>query len=253
MIPTPTQALVRRLAESYANLHPGVSLARAREQYAAYVQALRSAGLEVKFVEADDTRPDCVFVEDTAIVWDGQALLTRMSPHREGEQAGVEDALRPTHRISRVAPPGKLEGGDVLHVEDTTYVGLTGRTNEAGVETLREFLTPFGQRIVAVPVENCLHLKSGVSYLGDATMIVAPELVPAHAFDVPEVIETAREEEYAANCVRLGSFLLVPAGFPQTEKKLRRFAESRGVEIVPLDCSEFRKGGGSLTCLSLLW
>jgi len=252
-VATPTKALVRRLAESYANLYTGVSLARAREQHAAYVQALRSAGLEVKFVEADDTRPDCVFIEDTAIVWAGHALLTRMSPHREGEQAGVEDALRPTHRISRVAPPGKLEGGDVLHVEDTTYVGLTSRSNEAGADALRQFLAPFGKRVVAVRVENCLHLKSGVSYLGDGTIIVAPELVPAHAFDVPEVIETAREEEYAANCVRLGSFLLVPAPFPQTEKKLRRFADKQGVELVPLDCSEFRKGGGSLTCLSLLW
>jgi len=252
-VATPTKALVRRLAESYANLYTGVSLARAREQHAAYVQALRSAGLEVKFVEADDARPDCVFIEDTAIVWAGHALLTRMSPHREGEQAGVEDALRPTHRISRVAPPGKLEGGDVLHVEDTTYVGLTSRSNEAGADALRQFLAPFGKRVVAVRVENCLHLKSGVSYLGDGTIIVAPELVPAHAFDVQEVIETAREEEYAANCVRLGSFLLVPAGFPQTEKKLRRFADKRGVELVPLDCSEFRKGGGSLTCLSLLW
>ncbi len=252
-IPAPTRALLRSLAESYANPYPGVSLARARQQHAAYVQALRSAGLEVKFVEADEARPDCVFIEDTAIVWNARALLTRMAPHREGEQAGVEAALRPTHRISRVAPPATLEGGDVLHVDDSTYVGLTGRTNKAGVETLREFLTPFGRHVVAVRVEACLHLKSGASYLGDGTLLVAPGLVKSRDFDVEEVVETARGEDYAANCLRLGSFLLIPAGFPQTEKKLRRFAEKHGVEVMPLDCSEFRKGGGSLTCLSLLW
>lgn len=257
MIPTPSRALVRKLPQSYAVLYsqPGhrVSLDFANQQHHAYVEALRTAGLEVTMVEADNNRPDCVFIEDTAVVWNGSALITRMTSHREGEQPAVEAALEPTHAITRLEAPASLEGGDVLHVENVTYVGLTRRTNETGADALEKFLAPFGRQVVPVRVENCLHLKSAATYLGDGALVLAPSRLGFREFEVEETIETEPGEEYAANCLRIGNYLLIPTGFPKTESKLRRFAENKGVEIIPLDCSELRKGGGSLTCLSLIW
>ena len=225
----------------------------AESQHAAYVRALRSSGLQINFVKADDERIDCVFIEDTAIVWDGQALITRMNPHREGEQPAVEAFLGKTHRIARLQVSERLEGGDVLHTDQVTYVGESSRTNQAGIAALRKFLAPLGRPVVPVPVRRCLHLKTAATYLGDRTMMVAPKLLDAFHFDVEEVIETEPGEESAANCLRIGSHLLIPAGTHRTEKKLRVFSQKKGLEIVPLECSEFQKGGGSLTCLSLLW
>lgn len=261
MLPRATRALVRRIPKSYPvayqKLGRVISLERAERQHAAYVSALRNAGLEVSFVAADNRYPDCVFIEDTAVVWDDRVLMTRMGPvneyeylKREGEQTAVEDALRNTHRVSRMKPPATLEGGDVLHLDDVTHVGLSPQTNEAGARELSAFL---GRRVVTTPISKCLHLKGAATYLGDGTLLVNSSLVNASAFMVDEFIEVHPKEDNVANCLRIGKHLLIPAGYPITERKLRRFAENHNLEVVSLDISEFEKGDGSLTCLSILW
>jgi dimethylargininase len=146
-----------------------------------------------------------------------------------------------------------LEGGDVMHIGATTYVGLTLRTNEAGIEALREFLLPTGQRVVKVPIEKSLHLKTVATYLGNNTLIAAPDLLDTGLFEVEEIIFTERGEAGAANCLRIADHLLISTGKPRTERRLLAFAEGNGVKLVPLDISEFEKGNGSLTCLSLIW
>jgi dimethylargininase len=251
------RALVRRLPRSYAAAYARkgiqIDMAVADAQHAAYMSALEHAGVKVTSLSGDETFYDCVFIEDTAIVWRDRALITRMTEHREGEQAAVAAALGPTHVLSELSAGALLEGGDVLHMEETTYVGLTGRTNERGVRELAEFLAPFKRRVVPVPVSRALHLKSAATFLGYGTLLVAPGHVETHLFDAQDVITTARGEEGTANCVRVRDTLLVRRGHEATLAKVRAFADQHHIAVVPLDLSEFEKGDGSATCLSVLW
>jgi dimethylargininase len=253
----PTRALVRRVARSYvayyARRNRVVSAALADEQHQQYVGALEASGLSVSMIEADESLSDGVFIEDTAVLCRGHALITRMCHQREGEQAAVEAFLRPSHSISRLPPGAMLEGGDVMHIGDTSYVGISARTNELGAESLKSFLAQFGRRVVSVPTPNCLHLKTGVTYLGNGTLLAVPAWFDIHRFDVDDVIYTAAGEDGSANCLRIHDHLLVQGGFPQTARRLQQFAEKHGVRMTPLAISEFQKGDGSLTCLSLIW
>jgi len=253
----PTTALVRGVAQTYAELYRkqgiNVQTELAERQHALYTAALQSAGLSVRRVPADDAYPDCVFIEDTAVVKGQRALLGRLTPHREGEERGVESVLREWHETVSLPAKALLEGGDVMHIGATTYVGLTRRTNEAGIEALREFLSPLGQRVVTVPVKDALHLKTVATYLGNETLIAAPDMLDTSLFEVEEIIFTARTEAGAANCLRIADHLLISEGKPQTARRLRAFAEKQGVKLVTLNISEFEKGSGSLTCLSLIW
>ena len=252
-----TTALMRRVPDSYAEFYRarGISIHNdaARAQHAAYADALRSAGVQVHFVDADEAWPDCVFVEDPAVVVPPRALIGRLTAHRAGEPPPVEAMLRQWHGTVALPAGARLEGGDVLHVEDTTYVGLTARTNERGVAALREFLQPEGRRVVAVPVEKYLHLKTAATWLGNGTLIAVPDFAGVGAFDVDDVILVDEGEPVAANCLRVNDHLLTVAGNPRTEIRLRAFGERHGVRVVPLEISEFEKGEGSLTCLSILW
>lgn len=252
----PVRALVRRISPVYCGAYRArgivVDDSLAREQHAAYIAALQEAGLDVSILPPDDRRYDCVFVEDTAVVWDGRALVTRMTEHREGEQSAVVEFLSTDHEIERLPDGARLEGGDVLHLEETTYAGLTSRTNPAGVEALRRFLSPFGRRVVPVPVAGALHLKSAATFLGDGILLAVPGRVDPRLFDAREVVFTSPGEEGAANCLRIGRRLLVQSEHLRALARLRQIAERHDVEIVPLDTSEFAKGDGSLTCLSIL-
>lgn len=252
-----TTALMRRVPDAYAPFYRarGISISRelARAQHTAYADALQAAGVQVHLVDGDEAWPDCVFVEDPAVVVPPRALIGRLAPHREGEPAAVEAALRRWHQTVPLPDGARLEGGDVLHVEDTTYVGLTARTNQRGADALREFLAPEGRRVVAVPVAKYLHLKTAVTYLGNGTLAAVPDFGGVDAFDVDDVVLADEGEPVAANCLRVNDHLLTVAGNPRTELRLRGFGERHGVRVVPLEISEFEKGEGSLTCLSLLW
>lgn len=252
-----SEALVRPASPAYAPYYAarGVSISPelAREQHDRYIAALKEAGLRVQAVQPDAAFPDCVFIEDTAVVWDGRALITRMAPHREGEQAAVEAALRPTRAILRLPAGATLDGGDVLHVGGTTFVGLSSRTNEAGVRAVAEFLAPAGRTVVPVPVRRCLHLKSAVTALADDTILAAPNTVDLGLFRDCQIVETAGDEPHAANCVRVNDAVFILDGYPETRRRVERFAESSGARVVVLPMSEFEKGDGSLTCLSIIW
>jgi dimethylargininase len=255
---TPTRALVRRVAKTYAPYYQerGISISPelAELQFSAYISALESAGLQVHVVDADCHYPDCVFIEDPAIVHAPRVLMARMTVHREGEQPPVEAKLRKWYEIVKLPPGAQLEGGDVLHIDETTYVGLSWRTNWAGAEALQEFLNPFGRRVIPVPATEWMHLKSVVTYLGNGTLVAAPNFKKAlRYFEVEDIILTDPAEIAAANCLRIRDHLLIPTAYPATEERLKSFAENNGVKLVPLDISEFEKGEGSLTCLSIIW
>ncbi|HEU0301357.1 MAG TPA: hypothetical protein VFR37_18005 [Longimicrobium sp.] len=256
-VQTPSTALMRRPPDSYAPFYRArgisIDMQKARVQHAAYAGALRAAGLAVHLLDGNEAWADCVFIEDPAVVAAPRALIGRLAPHREGEPAAVEAALRRWHETVYLPAGARLEGGDVLHVEDTTYVGMTARTNQAGADALREFLAPAGRRVAEVPVANYLHLKTAATYLGNGVLCAVPDFDGVRAFEVDEVLLVDEGEPVAANTLRVRDHLLVVSGNPRTEVRLRAFAERHGVHVVPLEISEFQKGEGSLTCLSLVW
>lgn len=223
--------------------------AKTREQHARYVGALEACGLKVVVLDADDEFPDSVFVEDTAVVTDRCAIVARPgAPSRRGEARAVEPMLSDLYgNVERIEAPGTLDGGDVLQVGKRFYVGLTQRTNEEGAEQLSGILQHHGFDASLVPLRRFLHLKTGISYLGDDDLLVAGELVENDAFAGFDGIPVPPQEEYCANCIRVNDRLLIPAGYEGTKASIC----ARGYEVIELEMSEFQKVDGGLSCLSL--
>lgn len=247
------KALVRRpgprLAEglvTHIEREP-VDVEVALRQWEEYVEALRTHGWETIEVEEAGDCPDSVFVEDTVVMYRNVALITRPGAEsRRAETAGVEEAVaRLGCSVNWVWEPGTLDGGDVLKVGDTIYVGRGGRTNAAGIQQLRAAFEPLGARVVAVPVSKVLHLKSAVTALPDGTVIGhipkvdTPSLYPRF-LPVPE--------ESGGHVVLLGGGkLLMAASAPKTAELLGDL----GFEPVLVDIGEFEKLEGCVTCLSV--
>lgn len=247
------KALVRRpgprLAEGLVTHveRQAVDVGLAVEQWEAYAEALRTHGWETVEVDAAEDCPDAVFVEDAVVVFRNVALITRPGAEsRRAETAGVEEAVaRLGCSVNWIWDPGTLDGGDVLKVGDTIYVGRGGRTNAAGVQQLRAVFEPLGARVVAVPVSKVLHLKSAVTALPDGTVIGHEPLV-----DTPSLFPRflAVPEESGAHVVLLGgNRLLMAASAPKTAELLAGL----GHEPVLVDIGEFEKLEGCVTCLSV--
>ena len=218
-------------------------------QHLRYIQALEECGLEVRAVAADEKYPDSVFIEDTAVVTARCAILARPgADRRQGEVHGVEEVLYGRYgNLESIIDPGTLDGGDVLQVGDHFYIGLTSRTNPEGARQLSEILGGYGYGSSRVESREYLHLKSGVSYLGDGILVVAGKLATDGEFVGFDKIVAEAHEEYSANCIRINDYILVPAGFQRTKAQIA----ARGYELFELEMSEFRKVDGVLSCLSL--
>lgn len=222
----------------------------AARQHRGYCDALRACGARVLTLPRADELPDSVFVEDTAIVLDEIAVLTRPGVEsRRGEVGLIEKDVARLRPVVKVEAPATLEGGDVMRVGRTLYVGLSPRTNVEGAEALRRFAAPHGYEVVTVGLRGCLHLKTGCSALDDATIIANPEWVDAGAFEGHEVVAVDRAEPWAANVVRVGGSICMSAAFPRTAGLLR----TRGHDVREVEVSEFAKAEGGMTCLSLLF
>ena len=227
-----------------------IDLARAVAQHAEYAALLRSLGLEVVELPADPAFPDCCFVEDVAVVLDELALLTRPgAASRRGEVAAIEAALARYRPIETTPSPATLEGGDVLRVGHTVFVGLSARTNEAGIARLAALAEPLGYRVVPVAVTGCLHLKSAVTALDQERVLLNRAWLDSAPFRGLELVDVAPGEPGAANVLRVAGLVIAHPGFPRT---LERIA-ALGYAVRPLDVSEFLKAEAALTCKSLLF
>ncbi len=248
-----THALVRRPGPNFAEGLTTAALGRpdhdlALQQHEAYCDALRRAGLEVIVLDADARYPDGCFVEDVAVITERTAVITRPgAPSRRGEAEAIIEVLSAFRQIAHIEPPGTLEGGDVLQVGHTFFIGLSGRTNEHGARQLAEILEGEGYTVQLVPVQGVLHLKTGLTALDTAHFLgtdwFARQLKGFAVFPLPA------EEAYAANCLPVNDCILLPRGYPTA----RAFAERQGKKVIEVPMSEFRKMDGGLTCLSLRW
>jgi len=201
-------------------------------------------------VPADPAHPDCCFIEDAAVVLDDVALVTMPGAEaRRGETGAVASTLERFRPLERMRLPATLDGGDVLRVARTLYVGRSARTNAAGVDRLREVAAPRGHRVVEVGVRGCLHLKSAATALDDERVLANPELVDPRAFAELEVIPVDPREPGAANVLRVRGTVVADPAFPRTLDRLRAL----GYDVRTVDVSEFRKAEGALTCKSLLF
>jgi dimethylargininase len=254
-----TRAIVRPPAATFANgitssgLGPP-DLALALEQHAAYSRELERLGVSVLRLGPEPEFPDSTFVEDAAVVTAGGAILTRPgAPSRAGEVAAVGTALgRWFPDPPEIAAPGTLDGGDVCEAGDHFFIGLSRRTNSEGAAQLTEWLARLGFGAGVIDIREMpalLHLKTGISWLGERRMLATAEIADHEALGDWEVVRVPDGEEYAANCIAVNGTLLVAAGFPKT----RALLGGLGLEIVPLDMSEYRKMDGGLSCLSIRW
>jgi len=193
--------------------------------------------------------PDSVFIEDTALVFDELAIVTRPGAEsRRGETPAVADALGKYRELRYVEPPATVDGGDVLVIGRRVFVGRSERTNGAGCEQLQRILTSFAYEVVAVHVQACLHLKSAVTALGDDLLLANPQWLPLDGFASFDRVDVHPREPGAANALRIGGRVIYSTSFSRTLDLLRR----RGLDVWTVDTSEVEKAEGALTCCSLV-
>jgi dimethylargininase len=222
----------------------------ARAQHAEYERALEALGCEVRPLPAADDYPDSVFVEDTAIVLDELAVITRPGAiSRRGEIVAIAAELSRYRRLEWVSEPATVDGGDVLRLDRTLYVGVGSRTNEAGVAQLLEIVQPFEYDVRAVRVTECLHLKSAVTELGPDLVLLNPDWVDPSAFAHHRRIEVDPLEPTAANVLRIGETVLCASSYERTRRRI----EAAGIGQRSIDGSELAKAEGGLTCCSLIF
>jgi dimethylargininase len=227
-----------------------IDVARAREQHRAYEACLESLGCEVRQIPADDRFPDAVFIEDTAIVLDELAIMTRPGAEsRRGELDAVSSVLREYRTLARLDDPATLDGGDVLQLDRVLYVGRTPRTNSRGMAMLAEIVEPFGYRVVPVAVDGCLHLKSAVTRVGADALLMNRDWLPDSPFKDWRIIDVDVSEPAGANALRIGASVI----FPEELVRTRRLLEASGIDVRPVPASELAKAEGGLTCCSLVF
>lgn len=245
----PSRSLVEGITSAPELGKPDYQLAL--KQHDTYIEALKSCGVEVTVLEADERYPDSCFVEDVAVLTKTCAIITNPGAQtRKGEEKEMIETLKgfyPEDKVEYVKAPGTIEGGDVMMVGDHFYVGLSARTNEEGAKQFIAALEKHGYTGSVVPLEKVLHLKTGLAYLENNNLLVAGEFVDSKVFEKFNKIIIDESESYSANCIWVNDKVIVPTGYERTKKAI----EAAGYEVVLVDTSEYRKLDGGLSCLSL--
>jgi len=247
--------------------HDTIDVARARDQHAAFVTALRDAGVTLVELPTDDALADACFVSDVLLTLPSAgetggpavlALATRPgASSRRPEVAAVLEAARalvgPRCEVTAIEEPGTLDAGDVIVFGDRVAVGLSARTNREGADQLARLVAAAGYRPFLCPVEGRLHLASWVTVVR-ADLLIGVEggfaSLDAAGPDCAPPDEVGRivlpwTEVVAANVLPLGGHVFVPAGSPQARAAL----EAAGERVVEVELSEFTKADGGPTCL----
>ncbi len=250
------RALTRQVGSNFAACEltflerQPIDVAKAIEQHRAYEACLTELGVNVTSLPADAAFPDGVFVEDPAIVLDEVAIITRPGAEsRRGETASIAQALSNFRELQYIREPATLEGGDVLAVGKTLYVGLSCRTNREGIAQLTDAVDSLGYRVVPVEVTGCLHLKSGACWAGGEVILANREWIDIEKFGDFKIIDVPDDEPSAADVLPIGDTLLVPSNFIHTCELLH----AAGINVVPIDVSELQKAEAGVTCMSLLF
>jgi len=250
-----TRALVRKPGQNFS---AGITTAKlgkpdyqqSLEQHNRYCAALKQCGLKLIILNSDSAHPDAPFVEDAAVVAGESAIITHLGDgRRQGEGKRVAEELSNFFHFKTIQPPGTVDGGDVLKIGTHYYIGLSKRTNKIGATQLSDFLSSEGFTTSFIPVKGVLHLKTGITYIGNNTVVAIKQLASRDEFKKFKVITVDEDESYAANCLLINGRLLIPRGFPKLKSKLQKL----GYKLTEVAMSEFEKMDGGLTCLSILF
>jgi dimethylargininase len=227
-----------------------IDVQRAAEQHESYQRLLSELGLRVVELAAEPDLPDSVFVEDPAVVVEELAIISRMGAiSRRPEADSLTTELSKYRPLEFLTEPATLDGGDVMRIGHIVFVGQSERTNPDGIEQLTGILTPYGYDVRSVGVAGCLHLKSAVSYVGGASLLVNRSWIDSSMLSGFDLIEVPAEEPNAANALLIDDVVVLPESFPKT----RALLEKRGIPVRQVDMSELQKAEGGVTCCSLIF
>lgn len=219
-------------------------------EHAAYIAALRDAGVAVTVLPALEEFPDSVFIEDAALCRGTTAIALRPgAPTRRGEAAALRpDLNRLFDEVIDLPGAGHVDGGDVLLTETEALVGLSARTDQEGVEALSQVMVPLGleTRIVDTPAD-ILHFKTECGLLDDHTIFATERLARSDCFNGYDVIVAPADETAAANLIRVNDRVFVSDGYPKTATLLREC----GFDVVRLATTQAARVDGGLSCMSL--
>jgi dimethylargininase len=227
-----------------------IDVAKAVKQHQAYEELLRQLGLRVISLPAEPDLPDAVFVEDAAVIVDEIAVMTLMGAEsRRGETESLARVLSRYRPLKFMEAPATLDGGDVMRIGRTFFVGASSRTNAEGISQLRDILSPYGYQVKGVEVKGCLHLKTGCTYVGRNSILVNRSLIDAARLEGFDLIDVPATEPTAANALLIEDVVIIPISFCQTKAAL----EERGFNVRAIDVSELEKAEGGVTCTSLIF
>ncbi|WP_281166070.1 dimethylarginine dimethylaminohydrolase family protein [Liquorilactobacillus sicerae] len=249
IVRTPAKSVVNGI-DDYANSGKP-DYTKAVQEHESYVKLLTEMGIKVTILDPLVDYPDSCFVEDPAVVADKFAVITnptRSSRTKEREKIRpIINKFYQKDQIFEIHRPGYLEGGDVMRVGNTFFVGLSARTNQVGINQFTKIAGKFDYEVISVPVNEFLHLKTGTTYLENNKLLVAGEYINNPYFKNFEQLQVPSEENYAVNCIDTGNGVIMPAGFP----KVKTILIQHGFSPYEINMSEFSKIDGGLTCLSL--
>lgn len=248
-------ALTREVSRSIADCElthlerEPIDLEWVMTQHVRYEEVLVELGCTVRRLSPLPDLPDAVFVEDTAVVLPEVAIITRPgAPSRRPEVTSAARVLREYRSVAFIEDAGTLDGGDVLVIGSTIYVGSSSRTNAEGIEQLAQIAGRHGHTVRPVTVSGCLHLKSAVTRVGEDVVLLNPEWVNAATFEHVRRIEVHPAEPLAANALLVGESVIYPSSFDLTRDRLEGF----DIDVHTIDTSEIQKAEGGVTCCSLI-
>jgi dimethylargininase len=250
-----TVAICRAISPSFAQCElthierVPIEMDRALAQHHAYVETLERLGLQVISLPAEPDLPDSVFVEDTAIVLDEVAVMTRPgAASRRPEVHTMAKALKAYRPLAFIAEPATIDGGDVLRIGKTLYVGLSTRSDAAGIEALANIVKRYGYEVRGVPLSKCLHLKSAATLIAADVVLVNPAWVDPTTFKGVSHVAVDLDEPHAANALLIGTSVVYATTYPRTRERMAKFV----ADIHCVDVSELAKAEGAVTCCSVV-
>ena len=228
-----------------------IDLEKAIYQHEAYKQALAQLGVQLVSLPLEPDLPDAVFVEDTAVVVDEVAIVAPMgTAQRRPETKSLVPVLSCYRPLKFLPPQTSLEGGDVIRIGRTLFVGVSTRTNREGVTALQSIFQPYHYEVRPVEVTGCLHLTTGCSYIGRNTILANTSWVDVSAFEGFDIIDVnSVDEPWAPNTIVIGDVIMISSSFPATKAMLKK----RGFNVLSVDISEFEKAEAGLSCMSKIF
>jgi dimethylargininase len=248
VITRPPSAAIARCELTYGKRRP-IDPAKAFAEHLTYCELLVELGARLVMLPQQPELPDATFVEDSAVVLDELAIITRMAPPtRRGESQTIIDGLKSyRRRLVPIVSPGTLEGGDVVVIDKTLFVGRSSRTNDQGIEQLQQQVAHHGYRVIPMRVNGCLHLRSACNPLSPGTFLINPEFTDPNALIGQRVLRVDPSERHAANMLYFNGTVIAPDDCPRTVEIVR----AQGFDVRTIDVSELTKAEGGLSCLSL--